>query len=129
MPTHKLTYTMRVDSERNVIVSSTLTNQGSTKLEIPVPSPSTNLQIAIAFALAQLKSIFIFTDGPLTLETNDSGTPDDTFALDEGKVLAWDTNSLLANPFSADVEVMYATVAGGGETVNLTIIALVDATP
>lgn len=129
MPTHKLTYTIRIDSEANVIVPTTVENQGTIKIELAAPSPSTNLEIAIAFALAQLKSIFIFADGNLTLETNDGTTPDDTFALTSGKVLAWNTQSLLDNPFSVDVTAMFATVAGGGDPVNLTIIALVDVTP
>lgn len=129
MPVHKLSYTIKIDDERNIIVPTTVENQGTIKLEIPVPSPSADLEIAIAFPVASLKSIFIYTDGTLTLETNDSGAPDDTFALVSGKVLAWNTQSLLPNPFSQDVTAMFATVAGGGETVNLTIIALVDATP
>ena len=129
MPTHKLSYTMKVDTESNIIVATTVENQGTIKIEVAVPSPSTNLAIAIAFALTALKSIFIYADGNLTLETNDSGTPDDTFSLAAGKVLAWNTQSLLPNPFSVDVTEMFATVAGGGNTVNLTIIALVDATP
>jgi hypothetical protein len=129
MPTHKLTYTLNRGAGANVAKQTTVTNQAEIAIEVAVPSPSTDLEIAIAFALADLKSILIVADGPLTLETNDSGAPDDTFALTDEKVLAWNTNSLLPNPFSEDVTAMFATVAGAGSTVNLKIYALIDATP
>lgn len=108
---------------------SSIQDQGEIFEVFDVPSPSTNLELAIAFTLASLKSILIFTDGTLTLKTNDATTPDQTFSLAAGKYLQWDTNSLMSNPISANVTKMFATVAGGGSTVQLTIAVLRDATP
>lgn len=129
MPTHKISYSLNRGVGSNISVQSSETNESEIAFSVSCPSPSTNKEISIAFALATVKSIFIKASGPVTLETNDGSTPDDTFSLDADKPLVWNTKSGGANPFSEDVGALFATVAGGGDAVVVEGYILTDVTP
>lgn len=93
-----------------------------------ISGATNNVEVAVVFTMAQLIGISINTDKDLTLETNDSGTPDDTFALKAGKTFYWSKNTGVANPFTADVTKFYFSNAGASAaTVRIRILR--DGTP
>ena len=98
-----------------------------------IPVSSTNLAVAFAFAIAKLKSILLVSDKDLTVKTNSSGSPANTFALQAGVPLMWsaadgvvftDTN----NAAVTSVTSLFVTNASGTDIPLLQIRALVDPT-
>lgn len=73
---------------------------------------SATTEIDCVFAFADLKSIFILSDKNLTLKTNSSGAPDQTFTIKAGIPFAWSHNSGIANPFDTNVTKFFFVNAG-----------------
>jgi len=93
-----------------------------------IPGNSTNLQLAAAFPATLTCLSILATGGNLTLKTNSSTVPDDTFTLVDGKKLEWTANSLEACPITSDVATLFVTKAGAGD-VLLEILTGYDVTP
>jgi hypothetical protein len=128
MPTHKWSRSLNRGGSTRPTLNSTIEAEEELAIEIAVPGSTTNQQILIAFTIAALKSLFVSADGALTLKTNSSGSPADTFTLDADSGIDWDNQSQLDNPIGTNVTTMYVT-NGGADPVNLKIYALVDPTP
>jgi hypothetical protein len=128
MPQHKWTKSLNRGGTVRPTLTKTITAEEELAIEITVPVSTTDQQILIAFTMANLKSLFISASGPLTLKTNSTGAPDDTFALDDDSGVDWDNQSLLDNPITANVTTMYVTNASGVNTADLKIYVLLDPT-
>jgi hypothetical protein len=128
MPTHKWNRSLNRGGTVRPALTSTIEAEEELAIEIAVPGTTTNQQILIAFTIAALKSLFISADAALTLKTNSSGSPANTFTLDSDSGVDWDNQSQLANPITTNVTTMYVTNAGS-DPVNLNIYALIDPTP
>ena len=113
-----------------VLQSVSKTGSGSTNIREEIADSETDLLVAFVADITQMKGLFILSDQALTIKTNSSGEPQETISLLAGVPLMWhDTlpNQADANPFSDDITALYVTNASG-ETANLTIAMLVDAT-
>lgn len=84
--------------------------------------------LALAFDFSQVVSIYILASVAMTLETNDSGTPDDTVSLLAGVARRWTTGEP-NNPFSADCTNAFITNASGGAGTLTILIGYLDPTP
>lgn len=127
--THKTTISINRGSGANVQHQESISSEAEYYLnELSIANLTTNEEVSFAAARANIKSILIFADGAMTLKTNSSSVPDDTFALTADKFLNWNTNNLAAIPFAADITKFFVTNSSGG-TVKLTILALLDVTP
>jgi hypothetical protein len=126
--THKITYTInRGTGIPNSSKQSSVTNDGDFRIPIDIPVGA-NFEVTIAFALANLKSIVVLVDDDVTLKTNSSGAPDDTFDLKNDEPLIWNTKSKCLNPFTEPVTKFYFTNATA-DPVPVEIIWLADVTP
>lgn len=128
MPTYVMKTTLNRGSSPNPSLSTSITADAEEVRELTIPGATSNQQIIIAFTTAALKAILIYADGACTLETNNSSTPDDTFALDADSGVVWNNQMTSANPFSQNVTTMYVTTPAGA-SVSVKIYALVDSTP
>lgn len=105
-------------------ITSSVTGTGGHQISITVPASTTNQLYTVAIDISELKSIFLYADGVLTVKTNDSGSPADTFVFAaSGSVLVYDTNmatidGVAPNPFDVDVTAFYLT-NGTADDVNL----------
>jgi hypothetical protein len=125
---HKVTYTLnRGTSGSNVLAQSTISSEGFIEDSVSIPVQA-DKQVAVAFALANLKSIMVFVDGDVTLETNSGSAPDDTFTLKSDEPLIWNNKMKCANPFDADVTAFFFTNATASP-VTVDIYVLLDVTP
>ncbi len=133
MFTHTITRLVTVDGAASVGGTFQLTAGARADIDEPVAVSTTNLPIAWAFAIAKLKSIIITSDRDLTLKTNSSGAPVNTFVLQAGVPIVWtaadgaafqDTNGTDV----ANVTSLFATNASADNVANLQIRALVDPT-
>ena len=110
--------------------SQDITADGVTVFDGSIAASQTDVLLGVVIDISQLKGLFMLAvGGDVVLQTNDGTAPDDTITLKDGVALVWDaTSGYFANPFSVDVDEIYATT-GSGDSRTLQIIALVDATP
>ena len=100
-------------------ITAASTGTEGIQISVSVPASTTNQAYPIAIDVSELTSVFLVTDGVLTLKTNSTGAPDDTIVfLTEDFPLAWSSGNPTidgsdGNPFDADVTVFYLTNATG----------------
>lgn len=101
-------------------ISSTITTGTSlTEIAVSVPASTTDQLYAIAIDVSNLESIFLYTDGALTIETNSGSAADDTIVFSAANMpLVWvngfptvDGTSQI--PLDVDVTAFYLTNATG----------------
>lgn len=124
--THKITYTHNRGIGANVSKQSSVSEGNENNLDEVFDSISTDREIDWGFLLANVKSLFICADGEVTIKTNDSATPDDTFVIDTDKPLVWNVDSFSAIPFTEDVTKIYVTMEAN---IHLQGFCLIDPTP
>lgn len=79
--------------------------------------------------VSSMKSLMIHTTRDVTIKTNSSSTPDQTFTLKANQPLVWSANSPAVNPLTADVTGGLFVTNSSGEDAKLTIKMLQDPTP
>lgn len=105
-------------------ITSSSTGSLADAISVAVPASTTDQLYTIAIDISELESIFLVTDGALTIETNSSSAPDDTFVFTANMPLVWVSgfptiDGASGNPFDADVTKMYLT-NGTASEVTLT---------
>lgn len=91
-----------------------------------VDDGQTDLQVAANFAFAKVKAVCLVCDQDMTLETNNSGTPTQTFTMKAGVPMWWTENMPVACPFTANVTNFFLTNASGA---NGTLKGYIDVDP
>lgn len=125
--THKVKTIVTIDG-RAVSKEVTISSQGSVNIPELICPDNATTEIGFAAPLASIKDLLIYTDGPLTLRTNDGVTGDDEFVLDVDNYLAWNESNLAPNPITADITSLFAVVPLGDDR-KIWIYALLDVTP
>lgn len=127
MPTHilGLSWNRGTDSISQTV---SLTADGEHNYDITVPASTTNKQVDCVLDVSELKSIYIKSDVAVTIKTNSTGSPDNTFSIAASSPFVWYYGSGITNPIGTDVTVLYITNAtSGAATVYLRFIE--DDTP
>lgn len=126
--THKTTISISPGSGPSVSKQSSVTSQGTEHIPaLSCPNAQTT-EIAFAAPIASIKSIMIYTDGNVTLRTNDGTTGDDTFALTADNYIFWNEENMSPIPFTVDIASLFV-VNSSGAARAITILALLDVTP
>lgn len=99
---------------------------GSAMIEESIANPSTNQLVSVMIVASQIKSFFLWSDQDLTVKTNNSSTPQETFNLKANKPLVWLTG-MPNTPISGNVTALYVTNASGA-TATLKVLSGWDAT-
>lgn len=86
-----------------------------------------NVAVTLAADVSQIVGVYILSDQDLLLETNDSGTPDDTLNLKAGVPYIWTADKPDALAFGTDITALFATNASAAAA-RLQIEILVDPT-
>lgn len=111
-----------------VAKSTTINSTGVIAVDESIPDASTNLQIALAFDKDELDYFAMVSDKNITVKTNSSSSPANTFTLTAEVMSSWMPGMIFANPFSADVTTIFVTNASGSAA-RLQIRVMVDVTP
>lgn len=75
---------------------------------------STDTLLAFTCDDATLQLLYLLSDRDITVKTNSSGAPDDTFALKAGIPLVWHKDDPhFTNPLTAPITALYITNASG----------------
>lgn len=86
----------------------------------------TDTLVACVLDVSQMKSLYLYSDVAMTIETNSSSAPAATVTLVAEQAVVWSSTNGQTNPFgSTDVTALYIT---NGSTGTLTMRALVDPT-
>ena len=108
----KFSITHKVSSDADLPISATGDETGSNQYSVDVsfPAASVNTPIAATFTASGVQSVFMLADNNLTLLTNSTGSPSNTFNLVAGRPLVWAvSDGYFANPFSANVTGFYVS--------------------
>lgn len=125
--TDNLTFTYS-DGGTPITVTVSISDGVRNTFNTALTANMTNVQKNWTCDVSELKSLVIFSDFGVTIETNDSGTPTDTITVTANKPVFWYTGCGLTCPITADVTTIYLTTgAGAGGT--LRIRKLEDETP
>lgn len=92
------------------------------RVSATLPANQTNHAVATAFAHTKLLACLIYSTVPMTLETNDGGTPIQTFPIGPDKPLVWASGMPNANPFTSAVTGFFLTNVLAGEFVAYLVV-------
>lgn len=99
-------------------VTSNASGTSGTEIDVDVAASTTNQMFTIAIDVSELESLFLVTDGDMTIKTNSGSSPDDTFTMVANMPLIWVRGYPTSNPLGTDVTALYLTT-GSGSAVNL----------
>lgn len=112
MPTDSTTITYKTAS--GAMSQANMDETGSARLTSSptVPASTTNQHLAISVDVSQLISFLIVSSRDLTLKTNSSSSPAQTFSLKAGQGFTWNQDNGTVNPLTVDITDLYFTNAG-----------------
>jgi hypothetical protein len=90
-----------------------------------IEASQTDYLVAWTCDFSQLKSLYMYSDVAMTVETNNGSAPGQTIALAAGKPLVWYYGSGITCPITVDVTALYITNVAAG---TLEIRSLEDPT-
>lgn len=94
-----------------------------------IPDGSTNLQLFVSLAAGALMLFsIVVSGGALTIKTNSSSVPDDTFTILPGEPFHWTSDDGIDEPLDASITSLFVTNASGAAA-RLEIQAASDVTP
>jgi hypothetical protein len=126
MPTMSVTLAYSIGSGGKQLTVSK-TSGAETQISETIADGTTNGLVAFTLDVSKALAVYISASADMTLKTNSSGSPDQTFALAAGVPLVWCEDMPTANPLTTDITALYATNASGDDGV-LTVAVLVDPT-
>lgn len=127
-----LTQTFRViqSDGANVIDLSKAVSSGQViQISETVAQNQTDVAIACAVVAAKIQAILVTCDKAMTLETNSSSAPDQTFTLQAGEVAVfWHSGMATACPITDNITGLFATTPDAQGDALLRIVIVVDPT-
>lgn len=97
--------------------------------DLSIPDSTTDQQVVLSIDVSALDYFYIHSDQAITVETNDSGSPDDTLVLTADDPYLWTSDSYHTFLLdTADITALYLTNASGS-TATVKIRAGQDSTP
>lgn len=91
-----------------------------------VAGSATNQKWDMTATKAKLNLILIYSDVPVTLKTNSSGSPTETISIPAGEPVLWSANGPLTCPFSANITGGIFITVPGTTLANLLIAINLD---
>lgn len=129
MPTRTLT--LSIDGDDGLLKRSTITAEGYQVLSLVIPPTTTDELVAFVLDISQAKLLLMGADGALTVETNSSGSPANTFTLGATASFLWkDGDATMKDTAGAsvvDITRLYITNSGDAN-VQFDLRCLVDPT-
>jgi hypothetical protein len=124
---HKVTRSWARGGDALSITESIVVEQ-EVNMDFQVANAVTDGLHALTLDVSQMKTMYLYSDRAVTLQTNDGTTPDATVTLAAGIPNVWSSTSGATNPFgSTDVTELYITNASGAAA-NIKIRIGVDPT-
>jgi len=110
------------DGALRINAAATVNPTASSSVDETVATGATNELITVAVESTALKMFVLSSDQDVTIKTNSSGSPQETFTMKANKPLVWMDGSPSASPIAGDVTALYVTNASGS-TANIKMLA------
>lgn len=118
--------TLKYQNGTDVLEHSVTSTAGAEKnVSEAISASQTDFAVAWTCDYSQLKSLYMYSDVAMTVETNSGSAPGQTIALAAGKPLAWYYGSGITCPITVDVTALFITNTTAG---TLEIRSLEDPT-
>lgn len=113
MATHTITKTLQTNV--GIVIDDPVILTGDEEIEIDgtIADTISNQLERVAFQRSHCKSFWLRSDQPLTIKTNSSSAPADTFTLAAKTPIEWALGDSGAVPLTADITALYITNASG----------------
>lgn len=113
-----------------LLASTTYTGTSELRIDESVGDSVTDFFVEVSIDQSAIQSLYMFSDQDITIETNNSSAPTDTFVLQANSpyIFNVDQGVYNSNLITADVTAIYLTNASGS-TANFKLRVLTDATP
>lgn len=104
-----------LDDGGGLTVAGNLTTTADIRnsIEKSIPDGATNQQIVVTIKESTLVAFALSSDQAVTVKTNSSGSPQETFTLAAGEPVAWISGEVADKPIAGDVTSLYVTNASG----------------
>ncbi len=122
---HKVLTTYRT-ANGDVCGTATETADAEIAVDVSLSAESADVEIDVAFVRSKCKSILLYADKAVTIDTNSTSSPGDTIELQADKPWVWQNGGYVAQPLQADVTKLYASAA---LATTLKVRVLYDSTP
>ena len=84
-------------------------DQGIDKI---ISAGASNIHVAMGLTVASISSLLIYATQAVTIKTNSSSSPAQTFSLSAGQAITWKLGDSYSNPLTIDVTGFYFSNAG-----------------
>lgn len=126
---HNISLVFKSSSGKTISAALAVNSAEEVNISIPIPANSTAYQINFAIpVLARLNDLVFLSDQNLTIKTNSSGSPANTYALVAGIPFYWTVTSGVANPVTTVVTTAFV-VNANAVIANLDMIIGQDIIP
>jgi hypothetical protein len=115
MITNRFSVTWAEENGETITRTISRTYPGTIKKDVTVNNGVTHQLTPLTLATADMKGLIISSDRAVTLKTNSSGSPAQTFTIEAGIPLFWFENAPWSNPFTTNVTAFYFTNASGAQ--------------
>jgi hypothetical protein len=118
------------DGVTSIVVTASESVGATVTVDESVATGETNKQVTASVPSSGLKTFTITSDQDVTIKTNSSGSPQETFTIKANKPLAWITGGGggQASPIAGPVTALFVTNSSGSAA-RIQLLAGYDPTP
>jgi hypothetical protein len=125
---HTITLSFKSTSGNTKTAAIAIASIEELNASVPVPANSAAYQLVMGINPAHLNDLLFLCDQPVTLKTNSSSSPINTFVLVAGVPFYWTVTSGVTNPITTTVTSIYV-VNSNSSIANLDILVGQDPLP
>lgn len=123
--THTLSRSYKTAAGTVTAKTSDQTADTESNLDTVVSAGATNFHRTFSAKFSLLRSFLLYSSKAITVKTNSSGAPDQTFILGDGQAIIWNRDDTTSNPVTDDITDLYFTNAGASDA-TVKVRALID---
>lgn len=116
---HTVIRSSKVDGSNTIQSTEDVSADNMLEADVTVPASTTNQAISTLPITdrTKLQSLYILSSQAVTIKTNSTGSPDDTFTMTAGAAKEWTSAGSFSasNPLSANVTTWYVTNSGSAQ--------------
>ncbi len=126
--THQVLTTYKNSAGTVVAITDSYTDDFEVQLDHATAASTTNEEIDFAITYANVKCMLMYSDQTVTVKSNSTGAPGDTFTLTAAKALVWNTDRHESCPITSNITKVYVTNTNTSAA-NLKFRFLLDQVP
>jgi hypothetical protein len=126
----KHTFNLQIKTDAGTVVSDGVTLDAAAEENAQIVAVAGEVQeLDLAVDVSQIESFYIESDQDVTLKTNSTGSPAQTFALTGKKALWWHVGATGSNPLTTDITKLYFDNSAGDKDATVKVGFLLNVAP